>query len=173
MFKTDALSASLRQSAEIYMHNWCYYSKQKNMKTEKLDKLFQEYENAFSHLDFRKIAQFYSDSFISAGPKGAISQNKQDFLKKAEEAAGFYRSVGMTSAKMLSKKEIPISDDYTVVTTHWAATFKKTADKSIEFDVSYLVHLTNDEPEILMSIAHEDELEAMKRLELIPQEAGE
>ena len=53
-----------------------------------------------------------------------------------------------------------------MVTVHWGASFKKTGDEFIEFDVSYIVQETGDEPKIILFIAHQDEEEAMKELGL-------
>lgn len=50
-----------------------------------------------------------------------------------------------------------------MVTIHWAVTFK-TLEKPVEFDVSYLVQLTDAEPKIILFISHEDEEELMKKL---------
>ena len=137
------------------------------MDNTQIEKLFIEYERAFNDLDVKKSAEFFADTFISAGPKGTIAQNKKDFLKKADQASAFYRSVGQTSARIISKNIIPISDQYTMVTVHWGATFRKTGDKLIEFDVSYIVYQPEDEPSIILFIAHQDEQEAMKKLGLL------
>ncbi len=137
------------------------------MDNAQIEKLFIEYERAFNDLDVKRSAEFFPDTFISAGPKGTIAQNKKDFLKKAEQASAFYRSVGQTSAKIISKNIIPISDQYTMVTVHWGVTFRKTGDKLIEFDVSYIVYQPEDEPSIVLFIAHQDEQEAMKKFGLL------
>lgn len=88
------------------------------MVTAQLEKLFSEYEKAFNDLDVKKNAAFFADTFISAGPKGTIAQGKKEFLQKAEQASSFYKSVGQTSAKIISKSIIPISDQYSMVTVH-------------------------------------------------------
>jgi hypothetical protein len=132
----------------------------------KIEQLFAEYEHAFSNLDFKKSASFFTDTFISAGPKGAIARNREEFLAKAGQASEFYKSAGQTSAKVLSLKEMPVSDQYTMVTIHWGVTFIKTGSEVVEFDVSYLVQLTADEPKIILFIAHQDEDEAMRKLAL-------
>src|SRR6266487_4069104 len=137
------------------------------MDNTQIEKLFIEYERAFNDLDVKKSAEFFADTFISAGPKGTIAQNKKDFLKKADQASAFYRSVGQTSARIISKNIITISDQYTMVTVHWGVTFRKTGDKLIEFDVSYIVYQPEDEPSIILFIAHQDEQEAMKKLGLL------
>jgi hypothetical protein len=137
-------------------------------KDKQLENLFSGYEKAFSNLDFKKSAAYFSDHFISAGPRGTIAQDKKEFIEKSEQAAAFYKSVGQTSARILSKQELPFSDYYSMVTVHWGVTFQKTGDKIIEFDVSYLVQLTGSEPKIILFIAHQDEQQAMEELGLTP-----
>ena len=137
------------------------------METAAIEKLFIEYEKAFNDLDIKRNAEMFSDTFISAGPKGAIAQGKKDFLEKAGRAAEFYKSVGQTSAKIISKNIIPVSDQYLMVTVHWGVTFKKTGDELIEFDVSYIIYEGGDEPRLILFIAHQDEEEAMKKLGLL------
>ncbi len=137
------------------------------LENDPVQRLFSEYERAFAALDTIKTAEYFSDTFISAGPRGAIAQSKAEFLKMADQAAEFYRSVGQTSAKILSMQEIPISDQYSMVTVHWSVTFQGTGDREIEFDVSYLIQKTGPEPRILLFIAHQDEGAAMQELGLL------
>ncbi len=137
------------------------------IKDQSIKKLFEEYEKAFSGLDIEKNAEFFADAFISAGPRGAIAQSKTEFLTKAKQASDFYKSVGQESAKIISADEMPVSDNYSLVKVHWGAKFKKTGDKLIEFDVSYLVQKTGPEPKIILFIAHQDEEKAMEELGLL------
>lgn len=134
---------------------------------QELKKLFSEFEEAFSALDFEKMAALYTDSFMSAGPTGIITRSKAEYLKEARIASEFYRSIGQTSARILSLDEIPISEQYSLVNVHWAVTFRKTGDTSVEFDVSYVVQKTGPEPRIILFIAHQDEQKAMEELGLI------
>ena len=129
-----------------------------------MDDLFKEYEESFAKLDFKSIAKLYGDSFISAGPKGTISNSKQDFINKAGEFAEYHKKVGMTSARKLSCYELSISNEYSLVTVHWGVTFEKLGNQKVEFDVTYIVQKTGNEPKIIMFISHEDEAEAMKRV---------
>jgi len=87
----------------------------------------------------------FAEHFISAGPKGSIANSREEFMKKAYQAADFYRKVGQTSAKILSMKEVPISKEYSMVHVHWGVTFKKTGNKPIEFDVTYFLQETGEE----------------------------
>jgi len=137
------------------------------IKDESIKAIFAEYEKAFASLDFKKSAGFFADTFISAGPRGVIAQSKAEFIKLANEAADFYRQVGQTSAKIISADETPISNEYSMVKVHWGATFKKTGDRLIEFDVSYFIFRSVPEPKIIMFIAHQDEQQAMRDLGLV------
>jgi hypothetical protein len=132
-----------------------------------VQRLFTGYEKAFAALDIEKNAEFFADAFISAGPGGAIAQSKSEFLKMAHRAAEFYRGAGQTSARILSLQETAISNEYSLVKVHWGVTFRKTGKKMIEFDVSYLVQKTGQDPKIILFIAHEDEELAMKKLGLM------
>jgi len=129
-------------------------------------KVFSEYEKAFSALDMKKSAEFFADTFISAGPNGTITNSKKELLE-GQKAADFYRSVGQNSAKILSLDESPITDQYSLVKVHWGVTFKKTGHKPIEFDVSYLLQKTGEKPKIILFIAHQDEQKAMQQLGLL------
>ena len=136
---------------------------------ESVKKLFAEYEKAFAELDFNKSAEFFADTFISAGPRGVIAQSKAEFLKLAHQATAFYKSLDQTSARILSADETPISNEYSMVKVHWGVTFRKTKDRLIEFDVTYFVQKIGTEPRIIMFIAHQDEQKAMQELGLISE----
>jgi uncharacterized protein YndB with AHSA1/START domain len=157
------------QEREHSQKNWemMLAGLKKLLESEPIRRLFAEYEKAFTALDMEKSAEIFADTFISAGPRGAIAQSKADFLNRAHQAAEFYRSAGQTSAKILSMQETIISNEYTLVKVHWGVTFRKTGDKLIEFDVSYLVQKIGAEPKIILFIAHEDEEKAMKELEAV------
>lgn len=134
---------------------------------DSIKKLFADYERSFNALDVEKQVPFFAEHFISAGPKGSIAHGRDEFAKMASKAAEFYRSVGQTSAKILSMDETAISDEYSMVKIHWGVTFKKTGNRLIEFDVTYFIQKTDQEPKIIMFIAHQDEERAMKELGLL------
>ena len=144
------------------------YFKSIDMSREQLDNLFREYETAFDKLDLKKISGYCADNFISAGPGGSIAQNRKEYEKKAELAIKFYKSVGRNSARIISKRVMPICNEYTMVVIRWGVTFEKTGSKQIEFDVSYIIQETDIDPKIILLISHEDEEVAMKKLGLEP-----
>ena len=135
------------------------------MGRDQLDTLFKQYETAFDKLDLKTISDFYADTFMSAGPKGVIAQNKEEFEEKAKQTVSFYRSAGHRSARIISKRIMPICDNYTMVVVRWGITFEKTGSRLIEFDISYFVHESEEgKPSIILFISHQDEGEAIKKL---------
>jgi len=136
------------------------------MSRDQLDTLFKEYETAFDKLDVKTISGYCAESFISAGPKGSITQSRKDYEKKAEQATKFYKSVGRKSAKIISKRVMPICNDYSMVVVRWGITFDKTGNKIIEFDTSYIIQEIGNEPKIILLISHEDEETTIKKLGL-------
>ncbi|HEX6170430.1 MAG TPA: hypothetical protein VFZ33_12085 [Chitinophagaceae bacterium] len=138
------------------------------MSRDQLDTLFKDYETAFDKLDLKTISGYCADNFISAGPKGSIAQSKKEFEKKAEQAIQFYRSVGRKSARIISKRVMPICSEYSMVVVRWGVTFEKIGTKQVEFDVSYIIQETDIDPKIILLITHEDEEAAMKKLGLQP-----
>src|SRR6187431_330559 len=138
------------------------------MSRDQLDTLFKEYETAFDKLDVKTISGYCADSFISAGPKGSMTHSRKDYEKKAEQATKFYKSVGRNSARIISKRVMPICNEYSMVVVRWGVTFEKTGSKQIEFDVSYIIQETDIDPKIILLISHEDEEAAMKKLGLEP-----
>lgn len=139
------------------------------MDNQKIDKLFDEYEKAFDQFNMEAIGAYYDDSFISAGPKGLIAWNKDDFMSKSKQAGDMYRTLGQNSAKIISRKLIPISNEYVMVTVLWAVTFEKTGDERIEFDVSYMIQQIAGQTKIILFITHQDEAEAMNNPGLKPE----
>jgi len=137
-----------------------------SMSRDQLDTLFKEYETAFDKLDVKTISGYCADNFISAGPKGSISQSRIDYEKKAEQTNKFYKSIGRNSARIVSKRVMPISNNYSMVVVRWGITFDQTGNKITEFDMSYIIQETGDDPKIILLIKHEDEEITIKKLGL-------
>ncbi|HEY5970134.1 MAG TPA: hypothetical protein VIU35_19275 [Chitinophagaceae bacterium] len=136
------------------------------MSREQLDTLFKDIETAFDKLDVKTISGYCADSVISAGPKGSIAQSRKDYEEKVKKTNEFYKSVGRNSARIISKRVMPISNNYSMVVVRWGITFAQTGNKITEFDMSYIVQETGDDPKIILLIKHEDEEAVLKKLGL-------
>src|SRR5678815_2646503 len=123
------------------------------MSRDQLVCIFKDYEYAFDKLDLKTISGYCADSFISAGPKGSMAQSKKEYEKKAEQVVQFYRSVGRKSARIISKRVMPICNEYSMVVVRWGVTFEKIGTKQVEFDVSYIIQETDVDPKIILLIS--------------------
>lgn len=129
---------------------------------------FISYSRAALGDDPEPVAEFYADSFIAAGPKGSLSfNNDSKFIKWLTELISFNKQSGMESMKPLKVFSMGIGEFYTKSTVQWAATFKKTGDEQITFEVTYILYHPKDSPKIVMYISHEDQEELMKSKKLM------
>jgi len=142
------------------------------MSREQIDTLFNQYEMAFDKLDVKAMSKYCADSFITAGPKGSLAQSRSGYEQKADETIEFYRSAGRNSAKIISKRVMPISNEYSMVVVRWGVTFEKTGVRLIEFDKSYIIQEIDIDPKIILLISHEDEETAMKKLGVLSGAPG-
>lgn len=136
------------------------------MSRSQIDSLFNQYENAFEKLDLKAISGYCADSFMSAGPKGSITQSRREYENGADETIDFYKSVGRSSARILSKRVMPICNEYSMVVVRWGMTFEKTGARVIEFDKSYIIQEIDSDPRIILLISHEDEEATIRKLGL-------
>ncbi|HEX6849568.1 MAG TPA: hypothetical protein VF144_21425 [Chitinophagaceae bacterium] len=142
------------------------------MSREQIDTLFNRYETAFDKLDMKAMSGYCADSFITASPKGSSAQSRIEYEQKADETIEFYKSAGRNSAKIISKRVIPISNEYSMVVVRWGITFEKTGERLVEFDKSYIIQETGIDPKIILFISHDDEVAAMKKLGVLSGTPG-
>lgn len=133
---------------------------------KRIEQLFEGYGKSFDALELRKVAELYAEQFVAAGPRGSMVQSRAAFLAGADAAAEHYRRVGQQSAEILLMRETWFGENHAMVTIHWGARFESLAEP-VEFDVSYLVQLTEDTPQIILYVSHEDEQELLEKLGLL------
>ena len=134
------------------------------MSRNQIDRLFNQYESAFDKLDLKTISEYCADSFISAGPGGSRTRTRTEYEKGADETIDFYKSTGRNSAKIISKRVMPICNEYSMVVVRWGMTFEKTGARVVEFDKSYIVQEIDSDPRIILLISHDDEEAIIKKL---------
>ena len=136
------------------------------MSRDQIDRLFSQYESAFDKLDMRTLSGYCADNFMSVGPKGSITQSRSEYENVADEAIKFYQNIKRNSARIISKRVMPICNEYSMVVVRWGMTFEKTGERLIEFDKTYIIQEIGSAPRIILLISHEDEEAAIKRLGL-------
>ena len=131
---------------------------------EKLYDFFRRYAVVSLGPEPEKLAGSYDASFLAAGPKGgAAFRNDESFLAWLREVHTFNVRSGMTSMKVGSVAETPISAEYSLVTVEWAATFQQTGESPVRFRISYLLRESGDSWKVAAYISHDDQEDAMRR----------
>lgn len=138
------------------------------MKTFKttIEVFFKDYEKTFQNsingekVDARKVAAFYADTFVQAGPKGTVAvRNDKKFLDAVPKAYEFYNQLGAIFMK-IAKEEITILDEWhAVVKIHWKSDYQKKDGKkvTIDYDVHYFVQQHDGSLKIFSFVSGDEE----------------
>jgi len=108
-------------------------------------------------------ANLYADDFIAAGPSGsAVYKNDAQFLEWLRRIYDFNKKTGMVSIQVISVRDNPISEQYSLASVEWGAEYEKTGDALIHFEITYLLQFFQNQIQILAYISHEDQEKVMK-----------
>lgn len=139
-----------------------------NNRKYKLRNFFEEYAKLNNRNNLLAIANYYAPSFIAAGPKGnAAFNNDESFIEWLQQVQAFNSKSGMEAMQIVGYSEAIISPNYMTVDIEWGASFRKTGQELIRFTISYFVYLSDEQPKIVMYIAHEDQTDLMKEKGLL------
>jgi hypothetical protein len=137
--------------------------------TSNLEAYFESYAAASLSGDPTRIAAYYAPTFIVGGPKGSAAfPNDDKFLEWLKGVADFNRQAGMEAMQVVDVHAHELNELHTVATVTWGARFRKTGDQLIEFKITYTLEGNDNERKILSYIAHTDQEDEMKRLDLLP-----
>jgi hypothetical protein len=129
---------------------------------------FREYAKISLGDEPEKLAAFYDEAFLVAGPAGSAAfQNNDDFLVWLRQVHDFNQTSGMTGMEVVGVADSPLSANYTLTTVEWGARFEKTGDELITFEITYILRTSGETPKIVGYISHEDQEEAMKERGLL------
>lgn len=126
---------------------------------------FETYALVSMEPNLERHASLYAGEFIAAGPSGSAAfKNDGKFIEWLKQVHDFNKKIGMEALRAVSVSSDPISDKYSFATVEWGAKFKKTGEKLIRFEITYLLQFIENEPKILAYVDHEDQEKAMKEL---------
>src|SRR5688572_26562829 len=110
---------------------------------------FRAYGEAFD--DGEALSEFYGDFAIASAPNFVGCLKGRDEMQAAlTGVAEGQVKTGMTSIVPLKLDTVEIDSLHCWSKVHWGAKFKKTGDKQIEFDVSYLLRRGEKKMSILL-----------------------
>jgi hypothetical protein len=129
-----------------------------------LDGFFSRYAELSLGPQPEALTGLYGPTFIVAGPHGSQAfTNDVRFVEWLRQVANFNREHGMRSLTATSIRDTTLSPLHTLATVTWGARFEKTGDRTIEFEISYLLEKAEAEWRILSYVSRDDQNAAMKK----------
>ena len=130
---------------------------------------FHDYGAAALEGASERIASFYAESFIAGGPNGsAVFRNDEQFIEWLTQVQRFNASTGMTTMTLVSiKHSKSLSSRHQFVAVEWGASFEKTGERLITFEINYLLELSGQDWKIIAYISEKDQEEEMKGMGLL------
>lgn len=123
-----------------------------------LDQFFSRYAQLSMGPQPEALAGLYAPTFIVGGPEGSRAfANDSHFLEWLGQVATFNRAHGMRNLAPVSIEGLELSPVHTLATVRWGARFEKTGDRTIEFEISYLLERSDGNWRILSYISRTDQ----------------
>jgi hypothetical protein len=132
---------------------------------------FAEYEEGANTFDTDLVTSHFAEVFIGGGPNGVFDgQNDERFREAVSQRKAFMEQIGFRDGKILSLDETVLDDHYAMVAVQWRMTFEKAPapPQDAEFEILYFLYIQDEQPKVVMYIAHDDEEETMREMGLLP-----
>jgi len=131
-----------------------------------LERFFAAYEDGFNRalgdpgaVDAAETAAAFADCFVEAGPRGvSCGRNDETFRDRIPMGYAFYRQIGIRAMVIRSLAPARLDERHWSVRVMWAAEYDRegTAGR-IEFEVIYLLQMTDAGPRIFAYITGDEE----------------
>jgi ketosteroid isomerase-like protein len=132
----------------------------------RIKEFFDQYEAANADFDVVKIASFYADVFMFAGPQGAQAVKKDDFLKVLPRRKEFLKSLGLVSSKVERVEASELDSQYVLARVLWKMRIAPSGRDPAESEnsSSYVLRHSGDWFQIVFQVDHQDLAERVKAL---------
>jgi len=137
--------------------------KQTSMKEEAVDQqvkaFLEKYARANSSSDVSLIGSLYADAFMFAGPNGARTVRKEDFLKIIPKMKAYFASIGLSETCLHSVETVAVDSKYLLAKAGWKITVRDQNGDCRQLDAfaTYVLERKDaDTLSIVMQIDHQD-----------------
>jgi hypothetical protein len=127
------------------------------------------FERNTANDDAAIVAAQFADTFLAAGPGGAIMVPAVAFAQKLPDRKRIFDAAGLQSSKLVSSRDTRLGDRYVLVDTKWQMDFVPDGKPATCLTVgsSFLIDMGGPEPKILAYVTHQDIFEKMKERGLL------
>src|SRR5690554_4799148 len=137
----------------------------------RLRQFFDDYADALSAADIEGIAAAYADQFMATGPGFRMAnKNDEQFRKGLEQAAQFYKQIGVDAIDINNYLEAELGSNFWLTKIEWEL-LDEDLNGILTFDNTYLVEAKNNQPKIILFIAH-NEQQRMQEMGLASDDMG-
>ena len=129
---------------------------------------FEGYERANAEFEPEKMAAFYADTFMFAGPNGIQPVQKEGFIKILPKRKEFFRSVGLAASSIEAIESSQLDSKYVLVKAVWKMRFDRGAGPPLHSPASstYILLSEGDSFRIVFQLDHQDLMKDVQRLGL-------
>jgi hypothetical protein len=133
-----------------------------------VEQFFARYATLSMADDDRAMAAAYAPNFFVAGPNGSMTfANDARFLDWLAQVRAFNRHHGMRALSPAAVRETRLSPLHVLAQVRWSARFENTGDRTIEFEIAYLIELAGESWRVLGYVSERDQQEEMRTLGLL------
>ena len=134
----------------------------------RLRNFFDDYAQALSDADTEGLTEAYAEQFMATGPGFSISMNNDaQFRAALAQTAKFYRQIGVDAIELKNYLEAELGSGFWLTKIEWEL-LDEDLNTLLTFDNTYMVEAGEDEPKIILFIAH-NEHERMQQKGFIPR----
>ncbi len=123
----------------------------------RLREFFDDYATALSDADIEGIVWAYAEQFMATGPGLRMSMtNDAQFSARLAQFAQFYRQIGVDVVEAKNYLEADLGSGFWLTKIEWEL-LDEDLNTLLTFDNTYMVEAGNDEPKIILVIAHNEQ----------------
>jgi len=126
---------------------------------------FSEFQRRGRQADPGASAELFAETFLAAGPDGARAVGRGEFGPVLRKRREWLAGLGSDGAELVSVEETWLDERYVLAATRWRMRFG--AKGEIEVVSSYLVDMGGASPAILVYLAHQDLMAALREAGIV------
>ena len=125
---------------------------------QSVSEFFTKYEIANGASDISAVGSLYGESFLFAGPNGAQTVRREDFLKVIPRMKAHFESIGLTGTHLCWLEVKELDARYVLVKATWEIAVKgaKGGVRSMKVLASYVLQRVDGRLFIVFQLDHQD-----------------
>jgi hypothetical protein len=130
---------------------------------------FEAFERSSDSGDVPAIIPQFADTFMAAGPQGALCVRAADFAVALPRRKQFFDSLGCQSTTLVSLEENRLNDRYTMAKTQWRMSFAQNGVfKEALASSIFILEASGEDFKIVFYLANQDHMSMLRAHGILP-----